>query len=61
MYSYTYEQAIRVCAPDQRGVRACVAGNELNALQMCIWFKIDSKVLQKTCMVAERVAAARSS
>ena len=27
--------------PDQRGTRARVVGNELNALQMCIWLKTD--------------------
>ena len=42
MYSYLYEQAINACVPDQRGTRAQVAGNKLNALQTCIWLKIDS-------------------
>ena len=60
MYSYLYEQAINACVPDQRGTRAQVVGNELNALQMCIWLKTDSIALQQICMVAERVAAARS-
>ena len=33
-----HEQATRVRAPDQRGVHACVVGDELNALG-CIWLK----------------------
>ena len=59
MYSYLYEQATRVCAPDQRGVRACVVGNELNALQTCIWLKTDLKALQKTCSVCVCVCVAK--
>ena len=41
MYRYHHEQAIHVRAPDQRGVRARVVGDELNALG-CIWLKTDS-------------------
>ena len=33
MYSLIHEQAIRVCAPDQRGVRTCVVGDESK-----LWF-----------------------
>ena len=61
MYSYNNEQAIRAGVADQRDAHACVVGNEkLNALG-CIWLKIDLLATQKSCMVAERVAAARSS
>ena len=42
LYSYHYEQGIRVREePTKGGARACVTGERVNALQMCIWLKID--------------------
>ena len=42
MCSHHNEQVIRVREePIKGGARACVTGERVNALQMCIWFKTD--------------------
>ena len=49
MYSLMHEPAIRVCAPDQRGVRTCVVGDESK-----FWFgSRTSSDRLKSFMVAE--------